>query len=372
MSKSDVRGLFVRTACVLLCSISPQKSRGENGAVADLNMAMDALAAFDATCPGRGMDLYRDDTNHFPMAYALYASACCEIGDMTNAIGAANWLMTHSDEDNDGVVGWGLPFAWDAFGDGTENPAHTEYGITTVWCVRALLDVYEQANDENALRVALSALDGYLQYYTRTDKGGFFWYSSRIEDATGVHNVSSMLMSQYARAYRLTGRRQYLSLASETAQFLAEARLCSEYGTYWFYSTRRKRYNDSKHAAYIVQGLVDFNRYSGHEFFDITGSVDYLRRYVEDELTHEFADCSLTPTRYRKMPARGWGCGMLIYTLSEVGDFGAARVAVRTLKDYRFRGACYAVKPGETKYTPRTQGHVALGLARFMKENTAH
>jgi len=53
---------------------------------------------------------------------------------------AVSWLLDNSDADKDGVLGWGLPGAWDAFGDGTINPENSQFTITNALVMQGLLD----------------------------------------------------------------------------------------------------------------------------------------------------------------------------------------------------------------------------------------
>jgi len=158
---------------------------------------------------GYGLDpRHQDVSRYYPMAYALYAWAQAIHAKKTNSAHArsnaeiaARWLINHSDLNGDSTVGWGLPFAWDAFGDGSTNPANTVYGITTALSVYALLEVFDLTGKKEFLSTALDALDGYITYFTALPDGtGYFWYSERSDDSHPVPNVSSMLAGAYAQA----------------------------------------------------------------------------------------------------------------------------------------------------------------------------
>ena len=109
----------------------------------------DLLGRIPASHPGRGQaDYPGNPVADIPKSYAMVLAAelnrlragALPEGDRALIRTAGQWLLDHCDEDGDGIVGWGLPFAWDAYGDGTTNPADTEYTITTGIVVNALLD----------------------------------------------------------------------------------------------------------------------------------------------------------------------------------------------------------------------------------------
>src|SRR5262245_40059249 len=62
---------------------------------------------------------------HIPKAYAAVLMAEVNRARMTGGvlspqgIAAGKWLLDNADLNGDGVVGWGIPIAWDAYGDGT-------------------------------------------------------------------------------------------------------------------------------------------------------------------------------------------------------------------------------------------------------------
>src|SRR5690606_22848440 len=93
-----------------------------------------ALAALDLQCPGFGFEPRTGRFQHHAMAYGIYASAAALLGLTTEARRGASFLVKNHCT-RQGRAGWGLPFAWDAFADGSVNPAETIYGITNAFCV---------------------------------------------------------------------------------------------------------------------------------------------------------------------------------------------------------------------------------------------
>ncbi|MEO7001768.1 MAG: hypothetical protein ABI068_08100 [Ktedonobacterales bacterium] len=58
---------------------------------------------------------------------------------LAEATTIADYLVQNGALESAGKIGWGLTYAWDAFGDGTTNPANQMYGFQTALVSRALL-----------------------------------------------------------------------------------------------------------------------------------------------------------------------------------------------------------------------------------------
>lgn len=146
---------FARTLLIsILMMGSSVSASGDHDPIT--SSAIAAMKPFDSQYPGRGFDPYQKQIDDHPMAYGLYASAASMLGMVDQAQTAANWLLANPATKNS--MGWGLPFAWDAFGDGTINPSTTVYGVTTALAVRGLLDVYAATKNAAYLRAAANAL----------------------------------------------------------------------------------------------------------------------------------------------------------------------------------------------------------------------
>src|SRR5690606_24124226 len=94
------------------------KARGQ---VSEVPSVEDVFALFDPQYPGRGPDSVRKESHDHAMAYGLFASAAAMAGKSGEAQVAADWLVSNS-QPKPNAVGWGLPYAWDAFGDESTNP----------------------------------------------------------------------------------------------------------------------------------------------------------------------------------------------------------------------------------------------------------
>lgn len=345
---------FIMLAIVSCVYFSNNKNNGYD--------AYEVAMQFDKEHPGRGLDLYTDNVQDHAMAYGLYASTAAMLGMEEEARKSAEWLVDNAEHQS--AYGWGLPYAWDAFQDGSVNPVDTVYGITTAIAVRGLLDSYVKFGGKELAESAMVALDYYSDHFTTTAQGGYFWYSDQSQDEKDTHNVSSMLLGQYARAGSLFSRDDYLEISRAAFTHLWEHRIDTEFGIKWHYSDYADTPNDAVHAAYIVQGIIDYSKYSG-EIIETSELVKYLQGFIHSGGASEFNKHEHISEALLEQPARGWGVGMLIYTFADVGEGSYAEKAERSLTDYEFSANKFSVMPNEETFTPRTQAHISFGLARL-------
>lgn len=323
------------------------------------------LAVLDDNFPGRGIDLYqRTIVLDHAMAYALYASTAALLGDKQKTVKAADWLIANPAKR--GIAGWGLPFKSDAFGDGSINSIDTIYGITTALAVRALLDAYDLTYDLKYRSAAKDALDYYRDFFTQTSVGGYFWYSDQNVDNIDAHNVSAMLMGQYARASVYFEDDSFAEIARKAYSHLLSARRVAPDGSlYWPYSVQKPNHpNDALHAAYIVQGILDYRKHL-EEPINVDRELRHLSSFVDNNIVLEFPPSIKVDPKLQKRQARAWGVGMLIHTLSDAGRIDTARKAALALHAYQERENVFGLMPGQSELMPRIQTHISLGLARL-------
>lgn len=330
--------------------------------------AADAMMPFDASSPGLGRDLYREEVEEHAMAYGLYASAAAMLGMTEQARIAADWLVENPSKTE--VVGWGLPFAWDAFGDDSVNPETTIYGVTTAIAVRGLLDVYELTGDMIYRDIAIQALEDYVPYFHESEHGGYFGYSDSRFDQVDTHNISGILMGQYARAVPYDMENRYREITDKLRSHLDRHREFVDGHYYWRYSERVKRPNDLVHAAYIVQGYLDYARFVDNSL-DLDPVVEYLDRFFDGNSVYEFPDHREVAEGKTRRPARGWGVGMLIHVLADHGDVEGATRAAHALTHYHAGDNVFSIMPDRSEFIPRIQAHVVFGLARLETASAA-
>lgn len=320
---------------------------------------------FDPHFPGRGLDAYTPtiESDH-AMAYALVASAESHRYRFTgenrarqSAIQAADWLVEHRDPDGDGVIGWGLPFAWDAFGDGSINPANATYTITTALAIQALLDVHRVSGDPELLGLALAAAHTMLDSaYTRTPYEAWFHYSPAESDAFPVFNISAMMVGQLQR---LASVETDLAIEADlvATHLLNAGREDAAGRIYWPYSAPGApgddRENDLVHAAYIVQGLADYARYGGNLDVDVGSLYTSLTAFLME-------DGGISEMPHETRPARDWGVGAALFTTALIEqEFGAMGELSQN-----FYTAALSYDPPVERFYPRQAAHVLLGLSR--------
>lgn len=114
----------------------------------------------------------------------------------------ANELVAHKDDNNDGQVGWGLPYAWDAFGDGTVNPARQVYAYQTGLVGKALVDAYIATHNSIYLQTAEKAIHDYLPFSTTTidprcRNCRMFYYSTNKNDYGRFVKNTNMILGMF-------------------------------------------------------------------------------------------------------------------------------------------------------------------------------
>ncbi len=83
---------------------------------------------------------------------------------------------------------------------------------------------------------------------------------------TWIYNSSALVGVLLARAGRLLGDANYLSLARKAMVFLEKGQL--ESGGWYYGQLRRQRWIDSFHTSYNVCALLDYQRITGDSTFE--------------------------------------------------------------------------------------------------------
>lgn len=236
---------------------------------------LNVVANIDQDHPGRGLaDYPSDDPADVPKSYALILLGAVEEakGQKRQGINqfgskAGKWLIENADANGDGVIGWGVPIAWDAYGDGSINPENTEYSISTAIVVDALMgwvDYVDDKQKQKILALVERALQPYLPTSMRTP-AGLLPYSMLEQDRKyDTFNSAVYLAGQMQRFAELTERPemrdQLRSAADATMAALIRNKKIAPYSGswYWNYSIQEENPNDLPHAGYVIEGVLTY------------------------------------------------------------------------------------------------------------------
>jgi len=296
-----MRWLLLGLATALACA--PAREPLMPGHLA-ATLAAEVAAALPAGRPGRGITDYPGHAEgDVPKAYAMVLLAEIERhppgapGDaLALARTAGRWLIDNADSDGDGVAGWGLPVAWDAYDDGTTNPPHTEYTISTALVLDALLSWLERDADaprERIVALVQAAIAPYLEAHTASPSGMAPYSLAEADRRYDTFNPAAYLAGQMQRAsLSLTDptlRRRYAAAADATMRALLQhRRLVPGSGHwYWNYSVQQDLPNDLPHAGYTMAGIRAYMENGGRlaEAFDWHAVRSHLRDFRADDGT---------------------------------------------------------------------------------------
>lgn len=326
--------------------------------------------------PGRGTTDYPGNTaEDVPKSYAMVLLAELDRQDAglkpesrSMAAAAGRWLLDHSDENGDGVIGWGVPVAWDAYGDGSINPSNTEYTISTAIVVDALL-TWSERDADAPVREIMDTVDRSLQPYldkAMRTPSGLVPYSLQVSDRPyDTFNPAAYLAGQLQRFSRKTQnperQMQLRAVADDTMRSLLEHRKNSPLKGrwYWNYSVQEEVANDLPHAGYIIDGIRTYIAYDGllADRFDRFAVLAHLRDFpVGGETVRAWP----LFRRDVAVPARSYDLGFALHLVCSepyVADLRDTMLAI--LPRYRNEQGQY------TKYPAGTEGQEVLSVAEY-------
>ncbi|MBE7434427.1 MAG: hypothetical protein HS100_10955 [Anaerolineales bacterium] len=313
------------------------------------------LRHFSEENPGRGvLDYPGNETSDYAKSYAMFLSAELlraqrepefHLSDMGE--NAGNWLLDNADIDGDGVVGWGLPVEWDAYGDGTVNPPNTIYTITTAIAINGLLDWLEMdpdAPEERIITTVDAAFEPFIDPKALTQDGLLMYSLSSNDQAYSTFNPGAYMagqMQRFSSVHSNSAKRDQLRFVSDTIMesLLVYKQLDQNGGWYWNYSIDEHVPNDATHSIYIIEGIYQYIRYQGslaNQFDWVAINRHILLFYSPEELQFKRFPQVLNYS-FPGQP-RLYELGMLMYymgkfDLKETGDALYAFSATYRLPD---------------------------------------
>jgi hypothetical protein len=359
------------------------------------------IAKFPEDRQGFGVDTHLGAVDHQPMTYGLVLSAeAIRLKHAPNedsrrrVTKATAWLLENQDLDGDGKPGWGLPQPWDAWADGTTNPAHQPYTITTAICLDSLLDALavpelwtDAQRDEIRGLMRKIVLRWCRELWSEGYGGGYFWYSPDPNDEVFGINASVMFLGSMSRLLAeqpgvfSDDERQ---LVQERADVLARAVVQTvkprEGLPFWKYAPAPNRYNniqdnDLVHHVYILWGVETYRDCGGRVKLPWTraqaiASVDCFWR--DGRMWALPQDAPAEPGgAISKSPPTLWSVGMALAFYAKWGDPEQGRRTFEAIdRDYgpwpELRLTPKEPKDeGNATFYPRHAAHALLGLAIY-------
>jgi hypothetical protein len=352
--------------------------------------AADRLASlrhqFNGPSPGRGMIDYPGNAiEDVPKGYAAILKGEImgkqSVGPLS-PLGrlAGQFLIDHSDERKDGYPGWGVPAAWDAYGDGSINPRHTKYAIANAVVIDALLDWVE--SDASAPRAQIMALAREaLRPYTdpaMLSPAGLLPYSLEEPDRRyDTFNPAAYLAGVMQRFAAMNDNPTFNAALRRAADstinaLLRHKRLTAKGAWYWYYSVSETNPNDLAHAGYIMHGLRLYTKNHGA----LAARIDLpaVERHLADFLDPRTGALNAWP-KFREVgnnPARAYDLGMGLYLVCTRADRPLQEAYLRSVDAYR------EIAGGYLKYPPKQgqkderikeyEAYVFMGLAACARQ----
>ncbi|MGE0516308.1 MAG: hypothetical protein AB7E81_03530 [Hyphomicrobiaceae bacterium] len=333
-------------------------SAGEPRPIDLLPLYNELRTSFDPRRPGRGIADYPGNMiADVPKAYAMILKA--ELLFKGDQVGpsliepAGSFLISHADERHDGFPGWGVPIAWDAYGDGSINPAHTKYAISTAIVVDALLDwidVDPKSPREKILALVRASLERYLDARVLSPSGLLPYSLEMVDRPYDTFNPAAYLAGIMQRYSHIEPESEMRNKLREIADMtigthLAHKQVRPDGNWYWHYSINEKVPNDLAHATYIIHGLKLYAKYNGK----LTGSLDLaaIERHLVD-----FVDPSsnriLAWPRFRidtNSTARSYDLGMGLFAVCQLTEGQLRERYTAALPAYRSSSGRYLKYP---------------------------
>lgn len=385
--------ILIGVSAFVGCGGSGSGPAAADPAVADYEAL---LALFPANDPGSGRDVFTAGSTEQPetLAYVLKAEAIFGRSSPRSRTCIAR-LLALADQDGDGIAGWGIDQAWDAFGDGTVNPRSQVYLVSNAIVLDGLLAALQanivDGDQMSAVQNAITqATVSSMGAFTEEASGGFFWYSTAPSDALNVPNVNAYVagMAQKAVSLRpawfLSAEREMIRNRVNRAvmTLLSKARVAPDGLPYWAYLDENYASpNDLVHHGYTVLGLWGYQTYGGDVPVPYSASTlaDSLLVFLRDGQPTEYPQNrpDLDPV-LRDKPVRVWATGFTLDLLTVLGRAQDATPFIESLKrdfgafpDVRYTPLASTPPPADVFY-PRIAAHCLPGLARRATGSSLH
>ena len=303
---------------------------------------------------------------------------------------AVRWLLDNQDLHHDGKPGWGLPQAWDAFGDGTTNSINQPYTITTAIVLNGLMDTL--ALDDFWSQPERSEIDAVMarvavrwcnEIWSKGYGGGYFWYSpSRVDDIFAVNSPSmftgslARLLHDHADAFSRSDRALVQGRVDDMARAIVATVELREGLPFWDYrpNYKPKQPNDLLHHIYTLWGIETYRDCGVHVQLTWTRAqaIASVDKFWKNGQTMEYPqDVTYTGDQenYNNAHSSLWGAGSTSAAYAQWGQREKAKQVLEAIaRDYgpwpRLQLHAGAATKSENFY-PRDAAHVLWGEAVY-------
>jgi hypothetical protein len=391
--------LWKYVVCVLLCVLgllgcvkpTNQKNNKTDNIRADYQSL---LALFPEDNQGLGVERIFSAVKYQPMTYGLVLSS--EAAHFRNNPNdesrrrirkAVRWLVDNNDLDKDGLPGWGVPDVWDAFSDGSINPANHPYTITTAIVLNGFLDGLsismiwsEGERDQIRKLIAAVVLRWSRSLWSQGYEGGYFWYSPNPADDIFGINAPAMFLGSMARClheqadiFTPEERRFVQERTDDLAKAIVSTVELRKGAPYWQYvplpnKLNRQGGNDLVHQIYILWGVEVYRDCGGSVKlpFSRIAAIESVERFWKQGKVYDYPQDIACD---KNQQAQLWGMGMMLGFYAKWGD------QQQTERTYRVIKEAYGPWP-KLRYLPkeiydkdtfyhRHGAHVLMGLALY-------
>lgn len=239
--------------------------------------------------------------DHQHIAYLLKAEA--RLGQNANIINMlTQYLIDHSDDNNDGEIGWGLGYSWKAFDN--INPEGHVYAIETINVIDAYLEALNSKvlSSELSEKVKSQLHDVVIlwnnKYWSESGNDNekyFYWYSISKNDAIGCINIDAKmigtqakLLKQYENLFDKDEKKYIYNHIDKTYIKVMEKRYLLDGVYIWNYLEKNdSNVNDAIHHGFILEGISDYKKYRlGDEKWNDKNYTLYINQCVKDNMIY--------------------------------------------------------------------------------------
>lgn len=347
----------------------------------------------------QGRDFLEKDTELSlqPMTYGLLLSGeslsfskYYSAEDKIRSEKAVSWLLKKFKYQKEkGYRGWGLPQAWDAFGDGSVNPPDHPYSITTAIVLQGLLDYLMVFPDhafnseiEKVLKETVTYWCNNL-FFDIDGETGFFSYSPFSGDRYFCPNVSSMVCGVFQRVIHDYGHLfsskelvKIQGVIDKAVKGIIENVIYLDGLPFWQYVVYENKESNTRtnanevHHGLILWGVGEYRRYSGQVNIPWSSEHEILSL---DLFWENNGLKNVHILQQNKLPAKLWGVGMAMAVYSRQGNIkSATRCLDLLIKNYGLPNmSIYPLNYTKRRGLPnsRHNSYVLFGIGHLIKSS---